>query len=100
MLSITPAASQAVEAIVSQIGAPGEGTGLRISNAAPEHDGSGASADLQLAVVSEPEPEDSQVEGAPIYVESSTAEFLDDKVLDAEVADEQVRFSLYDQPSS
>lgn len=98
MLVLTPAASEAVDAIVSRMG-PGENAGLRISAAERHEDGSAPSGDLQLAVVSEPEPEDATVEGAPIYVEPATAEFLQDKVLDAEVGDEQVRFSLYEQPS-
>jgi len=98
MLVLTPAANEAVQAIVTKMG-PGENAGLRISSAETHEDGSAPSGDLQLAVVSEPEPEDATVEGAPIYVEPSTAEFLEDKVLDAEVAEEQVRFSLYEQPS-
>lgn len=96
MLALTPAASEAVEAIVSQMGST-ESAGLRISPAETQENGAEPSGELQLAVVSEPEPEDATVEGAPIYVEPSTAEFLRDKVLDAELGDQQVRFSLYDQ---
>jgi len=98
MLALTPAASEAVEAIVSRMG-PSENAGLRISSGAQSENSSAPSGELQLAVVPEPEPDDATVEGAPIYVEPSTAEFLEDKVLDAEVNDDQVRFSLYEQPS-
>jgi Fe-S cluster assembly iron-binding protein IscA len=98
MLVLTPAASQAVEAIVSQMG-PGDNAGLRISAAERRDDGSAPSGDLQLSVVSEPEPEDALIEGAPIYVEPTTVAFLEDKVLDAEVGEQQVRFSLYEQPN-
>lgn len=98
MLALTPAANEAVQAIVQRVG-PSEGAGLRISAAERAEDGSAPSGDLQLAVVPEPEPEDTAIEGAPIYVEPGTVEFLDDKVLDAEVEEEQVRFSLYEQPS-
>ncbi|HSI80661.1 MAG TPA: hypothetical protein VK919_08430 [Solirubrobacterales bacterium] len=99
MLVLTPAANEAVQAIVTQMGS-GEGAGLRISPAEGRADGAASSGELQLAVVTEPEPEDTAIEGAPVYVEPSTAAFLEDKVLDAEVAEEQVRFSLYDQPNS
>lgn len=98
MLVLTPAANEAVQAIVTQMG-PGEGAGLRISPAETREDGAAPSGELQLAVVAEPEPEDATIEGAPIYLEPGTAAFLDDKVLDAEIAEEQVRFSLYEQPS-
>lgn len=98
MLTLTPAASEAVETIVTQMG-PTENAGLRISAAGSATDDAAPSGELQLSVVPEPEPEDAVVEGAPIYVEPETAEFLEDKVLDAEVDEEQVRFSIYEQPS-
>lgn len=98
MLTLTPAASEAVETIVAQMG-PTENAGLRISSPGNPSDGAAPSGDLQLSVVPEPEPDDALIEGTPIYVEPRTAEFLDDKVLDAEVDEEQVRFSLYEQPS-
>lgn len=99
MLALTPAATEAVETIVSQLGAT-DSAGLRISPAAQQENGAEPSGELELAVVAEPEPDDATVEGAPIYVEPSTAEFLRDKVLDAEMADDQVRFSLYDRTQS
>jgi iron-sulfur cluster assembly protein len=98
MLTLTPAASEAVDAIIAKM-APTENAGLRISGAGDSADGSDAQSELELAVVPEPEPEDATIEGTPIYVDPSTAEFLDDKVLDAEVAEEQIRFSIYEQPS-
>lgn len=99
MLTLTPAASEAVESIVARMG-PTENAGLRISSTATQTNSAAPTGDLQLSVVAEPEPEDATVEGTPIYVEPQTADFLDDKVLDAEVDEEQVRFSLYEQPTT
>jgi Fe-S cluster assembly iron-binding protein IscA len=98
MLTLTPTANEAVEAIVSQMG-EGENAGLRISSAGTREDGPTANVSLELAVVAEPDPGDATIEGAPIYVEQETAEFLAGKVLDADIAEEQIRFSLYDEPS-
>ena len=44
-----------------------------------------------------PAPGDASLESAPVFLEPEVAEALDDKVLDAEIADEQVRFSVRPQ---
>ena len=49
-------------------------------------------------MVEEPETGDELVEGTQIYVEpGETADLLEDKVLDAEVSGNEVRFSLIQQ---
>jgi iron-sulfur cluster assembly protein len=101
MLSLTPTAAEVVDSIVTQQELP-ETAGLRITS---EMTGGGAAAngsrphrDLRLSVVQEPESEDERVEGAQIYVEpGETAEMLEDKVLDAEVEGDEVRFTLSPQ---
>lgn len=98
MLALTQNAAQAVDAIINQPGLPDD-AGLRITAAQAPTPEAGASPDLQLTVVESPEPEDQVIEGASIYVEPDTAEYLTDKVLDAEVAENQVRFSLHDKPA-
>jgi Fe-S cluster assembly iron-binding protein IscA len=98
MLTLTPAANEAVEAIIAKMG-PTENAGLRISGSTGSENDSAPQGDLELSVVPEPEPDDATIEGTPIYVDPSTAEFLEDKVLDAEVGEEQIRFSIYEQPS-
>jgi iron-sulfur cluster assembly protein len=98
MLTLTPAANEAVEAIIANMGST-ENAGLRISGSASSENNSAPQGDLELSVVPEPEPDDTTIEGAPIYADPSTAEFLEDKVLDAEVGEEQIRFSIYEQPA-
>jgi iron-sulfur cluster assembly protein len=96
MLALTPTAAQAVEAIASQEGLP-ESAGLRITAPPPPEDGSEPTGALNMGVVEAPQPDDEIVEGASLYLEQSTAPLLEDKVLDAEVVSDQVRFSFADQ---
>ena len=97
MLALTQGAADAVETIVSQREAP-ESAVLRITSKAESDNGSGPAQELEMALVSEPQEDDVLVEGIPIAVEPTTLEFLDDKILDAEVQEGDVRFSLYLQP--
>lgn len=97
MLAMTRTAAEAVEAIVSQPEVP-ESAVLRIVAGDAHDNGSGPTRELQLALVEEPEGGDLLVEDLRISLEPATAEFLEDKVLDAEIDDEGVRFSLYAQP--
>jgi iron-sulfur cluster assembly protein len=90
MLTLTPDAS----AIVNDILAPlPEGTGLRISTASEE---AGAPA-FALELCDGPAPDDSVIEGAPVFVSDDAVPELEDKVLDATMAEEGVRFSLREQ---
>lgn len=95
MLALTPNAAQAVEAIVAQPDAP-EGAVLRITSE-PSVEGSEPIRDLRLAVVDAPEEDDLQVQGLALAVEPDTADFLEDKVLDADISAGNVQFSLYAQ---
>jgi iron-sulfur cluster assembly protein len=97
VLALTPNAAEAVDSIVSQPGLP-ENAGLRISMDRVEDDSGNPRTDLHLSVVEEPESGDELLEGFQIYVESgSTAEFLEDKLLDAEIAGNEIQFSLQQQ---
>lgn len=97
MLAMTQTAAEAVEAIVTQPEVP-ETAVLRIVAGEARDNGNGPTRELQLALVEEPEGGDLLVEDLRISLEPSTAEFLDDKVLDAEIDEQGVRFSLYAQP--
>ena len=97
MLALTPTAAEAIQTIVNQSDAP-EGAVLRITSEEAGGDEGAEVRDLQLAVVESPEEEDLQVQGLPVSVEPDTIDFLDDKVLDAEVDEGNVKFSLYLQP--
>jgi iron-sulfur cluster assembly protein len=92
MLTMTPNAAEAIRQIAAGSGLEPD-PGLRISPGLPTPEGT----PLQLGLAGHPEPTDQTVEsdGARVYVEGPVAEALDDKVLDAAVEGDQVRFALY-----
>ena len=95
MLAITPTAAEAIKDVVSSAGLP-ESSGLRIARP-PETDERGAGFELSVAAV--PEGEDQVVEehGAQVFLQPQAADVLDDRRLDADVKDDQVRFLLEPQ---
>jgi hypothetical protein len=94
MLALTESATRAVEAIVVGEELP-DGGGLRVSAvAAPSGNSVHPDPDLRLSVVEGPEPGDEVVDGAPVYLEPVTAELVSDKVLDAQIFDNTVKFML------
>lgn len=96
MLTLTPAAAEVVRTLVEQSAAPDSG-GLRI--AASDHDADGI--ELELSLVGEPEALDATVEqeGATVYLDPDAAELLEDKLLDAQVAEDHVTFVLREDAS-
>jgi hypothetical protein len=97
MLAMTQEAAEAVEAILSQPDVPDTAV-LRITAHKHTGNGSGPVQALQLELVSRPPEEDVLVEDMPISVEPEAAALLEDKVLDVEVEDDDVRFNLYERP--
>jgi iron-sulfur cluster assembly protein len=99
MLALTPTAAEVVDSIVSQQELP-DTAGLRITSEEGDAnaDGAGSQRDLRLSVVEQPEDGDALVAGTQVYVEpGETAELLEDKVLDADVEGNEVRFSIAQQ---
>jgi iron-sulfur cluster assembly protein len=96
VLTLTPTAAEVVRTLVEQSQAPESG-GLRIAAATAP---AGESIELELALVEEPEALDETVEqeGATVYLDPEAAELLDDKLLDAQVAEDHVTFMLRDDP--
>jgi iron-sulfur cluster assembly protein len=94
VLTLTPAAAEVVRTLVGQSEAPDSG-GLRIVAS----DGAAEAVELELSLVGEPDALDETVEqeGATVYLDPGAAELLDDKLLDASVADDQVTFVLRDE---
>jgi iron-sulfur cluster assembly protein len=94
VLTLTPTAAEVVRSLVEQSSAPDSG-GLRI--AAGEDTGDGVA--LELSLVVEPEALDETVEqgGATVYLDPGAAELLDDKLLDAQVAEDHVTFVLREE---
>ncbi len=95
MLTLTPTAAEVVRTLVEQSPAPQSG-GLRIAASTA----AGDSVELELALVEEPEALDETIEqeGATVYLDPEAAELLDDKLLDAQVAEDHVTFMLRDDP--
>jgi Fe-S cluster assembly iron-binding protein IscA len=99
VLALTEDAVSAVNTIVANADLP-EGSGMRIARvpAAPSSDNTSEPAmELRLSMVSAPEEGDQVIEDQPIFVEPEVADALDDKVLDAEVVGDQVRFKVGSQ---
>lgn len=94
MLALTDSAVEAVKSIVSSAGGDSETGGLRL---AAEREG--AEANLHLSVVALPAEDDEVIEeqGARVFLEPEAASLLDDKVLDANVEQNQVAFTIADQ---
>ena len=94
MLTLTQTAAEVVRNLVEQSPAPDSG-GLRIAASA----GAGAGVELELSLVEEPEALDETVEqsGATVYLDPGAAELLDDKLLDAQVAEDHVTFVLREE---
>jgi iron-sulfur cluster assembly protein len=87
MLTVTPEASQVIRGILSADETPDDAV-VRIS---PEPE-----QGLTISVVDAPEPDDQVIEahGVEIAVESSAAEVLDDKQLDAGKVGDNVAFNI------
>jgi Fe-S cluster assembly iron-binding protein IscA len=99
MLTLTPDATQAIEQLLEAPEIP-EGAGVRIASSAATSDSASPSPGaLKLTVAEEPETSDEVIDqaGARVFLEQTVAEFLDDKLLDAEVVDDGVRFTLEDR---
>jgi iron-sulfur cluster assembly protein len=97
LLALTDRAVEAVKDIVSSSGEASETSGLRLTA-----ERVGAQASLKLRVVPLPAEDDEVIEehGARVFVEAEAATLLHDKVLDASVDQNQVAFTVEDQPAS
>lgn len=93
MLEISSQAEEAIRGILASEGVP-DGAAFRISAAASP--GADTETGFAVSITEEAPPEDQVVEGedVEVRVEPLAAEMLDDKELDASIADGQVQFSL------
>jgi Fe-S cluster assembly iron-binding protein IscA len=96
MLTLTTGAVAAIREITHQPGLSEE-TGVRIAATAA---GNGSPA-FDIAVASMPEPTDDVVEteGARVFLDPEASAAFEDKSLDAEINEGQVRFRIEDQVS-
>ncbi|MGH2734326.1 MAG: hypothetical protein ACRDKZ_02000, partial [Actinomycetota bacterium] len=93
VLTVTDQASTAIKGLIEQSEVPDGG--LRIFAEPLEGD----QASLELALTPSPGPGDEVMDsqGALIYLETNAAAFLTDKVLDAALEGDGVRFSINEQ---
>jgi Fe-S cluster assembly iron-binding protein IscA len=99
VLAITEDAAAAIRGIVGGSGVP-EGAGLRITQEVSTEVEGQTRTDLRLSLVAAPEEGDEVLEAERIFLEPEAAAFLDNKLLDADVVDDEVRFSLDVQAES
>ena len=93
MLALTDNASLAIEGILSASTIP-DGAGLRI--AAPPGQDAVTAGQFEVTVAGSPADTDQVIDeaGARVFVEESVAGLLDDKLLDANIVEDQVHFVL------
>ncbi len=99
MLAVTEDAATAIDSILASSGLP-DGAGLRITQEVNTQSGGDTRTDLRLAVVESAEEGDEVLEDVRIFLDPQAADFLDNKLLDADVEGEDVRFSLDVQAES
>jgi iron-sulfur cluster assembly protein len=94
VLTLTPTAAEVVKQLVASAPVDDEAGGVRISAGEPTASGTA----LQIAIVDGPETADQALDedGAHVFMEPAVAEYLDDKVLDAELDSGRVSFAVRD----
>jgi iron-sulfur cluster assembly protein len=94
LLALTDNAAQAVKDIVSSSDEASETGGLRLVA-----ERAGTRANFQLSLVPLPAEDDEVIEeqGARLFLEPEAASLLDDKVLDADIEQDRVAFTIADQ---
>ena len=93
MLAISEDAATAIRGIVESEGVP-DGAGLRITREETTDPAGNPRTDLRLLVVTGPREGDEVLEVERVFVDPDAADLLDDKLLDADYVDDDVRFSL------
>lgn len=93
MLAITEDAATAIDSIVASSGLP-EGAGLRITQEVNPQSGEEARPDFRLSPAKSAEEGDVVLEDVRIFIEPGAADFLDNKLLDADVEGDKVHFSF------
>lgn len=96
MLAMTNEAQEAIEGLLSASSTP-PGGGVRI--APPTDAGAAGSVQLQITVAEMPAEADQVIDehGARVFVDEAAVEFLDDKILDADISGNEIRFAIAEQ---
>jgi iron-sulfur cluster assembly protein len=98
VLAITEDAATAIDSIVASSGLP-EGAGLRITQELNTRSGE-TRTDLRLSLVESAEEGDEVLEDVGIFLDPQAADFLDNKLLDADLEGDEFRFRLDIQAES
>jgi iron-sulfur cluster assembly protein len=91
MLMITQDAAEAIARVLTE---EPESSGFRIAETTQSMNGSGPALHMELAPAPEADDEVIEDRGVRLFVERRAAQTIDGKVLDAEVAEGEVRFAL------
>ena len=96
MLALTDNASLAIEGILSSEAIP-DGAGVRIASASG--DDGGSVEQLQVTIVGSPADTDQVIDAGcgRVFVDEEVAPLLDDKLLDADVVEDEIHFVLGSQ---
>jgi iron-sulfur cluster assembly protein len=93
VLAISEDAATAIRGVVRAPCVP-EGAGLRITREVNTDEEGAPRTDLRLSVVAQPEEGDEVLKEERVFVDPDAADLLDDKLLDADIVGDDVRFSL------
>ena len=98
MLALTDNASLAIEGILSSETIP-DGAGIRI--ASPPADADSSAGQLEVTIAGSPADTDQVIDcdGGRVFVEDAVAPLLEDKLLDADIVEDQIHFVLGTQGS-
>jgi len=96
MLAVTQEAASAIDGILARPELPDE-AGVRITTEIGVAEEGAPRTELRLAVVEQPDASDQVLDDAPVFLEPEAAALLEDKVLDADVAGDEVHFNLKEQ---
>ena len=99
MLAITEDAADAIRRIVGGSGLP-QTAGLRITQEVKSEPGEKPRTDLRLKVVAAPREGDEVLERERVFIDPDAVPLLSNRLLDADLVDDDVRFSLDVQAES
>jgi iron-sulfur cluster assembly protein len=97
MLAVTSQAASAIDDMLSAREELPDQAGVRITRKIDVPEGGPPEPALRLEVVEAPEEGDEVLQEAPVFLEPEAAALLEDKLLDADLSGEQVRFALTEQ---
>lgn len=96
MLALTDRAESAIDDILASRELPDD-AGVRITTETAAADGGAPQRMLRIDIVEGPKDGDQVLANTPVFLEPEAGALLDDKLLDADVEGDQIRFGLHEQ---